>query len=94
MKEAALKDCIVTAPEMIATSFSSKPLIDSFVSSGMIDSPTKSCADLYGFIDALFVRSKHLPLALSWKCCQPNIFFRKFMNSVYIILFIIPVNNE
>ena len=37
---------------MIAASFSRESLIESFVVSGMIDSQTKTCADLYGLINS------------------------------------------
>ena len=52
LKEHALKDCISTLPDMISTSFSKTPLIQSFVSLGMIDEKTKTCADVYAVIDS------------------------------------------
>ena len=37
LKQSALKDCTVTAPDMIAATFSESSIIESFVSAGMID---------------------------------------------------------
>ena len=52
LKENALKDCISTSLDMIHASFSKTSLIQSFVSSGMIDRKTKTCADVYAVIDS------------------------------------------
>ena len=52
LKEKVLKDFISTSPEMISASFSKHSLIQSFVSSGMIDDKTKTCADIYVLINS------------------------------------------
>ena len=51
-KENALKDCIATAPRMMALSFSKEGLVKSFVSAGMIDAKTNTCPDLYAIVDS------------------------------------------
>ena len=52
MKEISLKDLLITAPEMMTSAFSESSIIDSFVSTGMLDSHSKVCPDLSGIIDA------------------------------------------
>ena len=37
---------------MIAVDFSKSSIIDLFVSAGMVDAQTKSCADVYALIDS------------------------------------------
>ena len=37
---------------MIAATFSESSIIESFVSAGMIDVPTESCADIYTLTDS------------------------------------------
>ena len=55
LKENLLKDYIVTTPEMIANSFTKKTLIKSFISAGMIDERTKTCADMYEIMNSFKV---------------------------------------
>ena len=52
LKESALKDLLVTAPEMIAAAFTKSNLIQLFVPSGILDEKFKRCADLYGLISS------------------------------------------
>ena len=52
LKECALKDCVTISPRIIACAFTKTLVTDSFVSSGMINIQTKSCADIYALIDS------------------------------------------
>ena len=51
LKEAALKDLLVTAPDFMSSAFSERSMIDSFVSAGMLDKTCKRCPDLYQFLE-------------------------------------------
>ena len=46
LKEAALKDLLVTAPDLMNSAFLQKTIVDSFVSAGMLDKRCKRCPDL------------------------------------------------
>ena len=48
LKENALKDCVATSSETIAKSFIKDTLIQSFVSSGILDDQTKTCSNMNG----------------------------------------------
>ena len=54
-KESALKDLLITAPEMMSAAFSESSIIKSFVSSGMLDEKCKRCAGLHGIINSFKV---------------------------------------
>ena len=51
MKEAALKDLLVTAPELMSSAFTEKSIVDSFVSAGMLDKTCKKCPNLYQLLE-------------------------------------------
>ena len=53
LNKSALKDCVTNSPRIIASAFTKTSITDSFVSSGIIDSQTKSCTDVYAIIDSL-----------------------------------------
>ena len=55
LKENALKNLVITAPELINKAFSEKSIVDSFVSSGMLDKMHKRCPDIYGLVDTFKV---------------------------------------
>ena len=52
LKECALKDLLITTPEMMTAAFNEHSMVKSFVSSGMLDSICKRCPDLYGLISS------------------------------------------
>ena len=52
LKENALKDLLVTCPEMMAASFKESSLVQSFVDAGILYTKCKRCPDVYGIINS------------------------------------------
>ena len=92
LKESSLKDLLVTAPEMIAAVFTKSSLIQSFLSSGMIDEKYKRCADLYGPISSLKIDWSKINGGKRWfiavlPILSVNFFLRvKYLNSSMMII--------
>ena len=66
LKETALKDLLITAPEMMAAAFTRKSMINSFVSSGMLDDKCKRCPDLSALINSFKVDWKKVNGGMKW----------------------------
>ena len=66
LKEEALKDLLVTVPEMMAKAFSATNVLESFVASGMLDNVHRRCPDLVKIIKTFKVRWHELPGGKTW----------------------------
>ena len=66
LKETALKDLLITAPEMMAAAFTKKSMTDSFVSSGMLDDKCKRCPDLFALVDSFKIDWKKVNGGKKW----------------------------
>ena len=66
LKECALKDLLVTTPEMMTAAFNERSMVKSFVSSGMLDSICKRCPDLYGLVSSFKINWSKVKGGKEW----------------------------
>ena len=66
LKEHALKDLLVTCPEMMAASFKQSSLVKSFVDAGMLDTKHKRCPDVYGIMNSFKIDWSTVPGGKQW----------------------------
>ena len=66
MKENALKDLLITTPDMMAKAFGEKTLVKSFVSAGMLDKKLNLCPDLFGLLSTFKIDWDLIPGGQPW----------------------------
>ena len=72
LKQCSLKELITNTPQMMEAAFSKSSLVESFVSSGMLDEKCKRCPDLYGIIKSFKINWSKVKGGKVWFLNQLN----------------------
>ena len=66
VKENALKDLLITAPDMVSNAFTKKSLVASFQKCGMLDEHCARCPDLFKIMKSFKVKWELIPGGKNW----------------------------